>query len=132
MVNRIYGGGYNLSDAVIRQTENLKSTERTTAQTKKTDQEQSFRELLEQQRISFSKHANRRTEERSIKISQADLNRLGEAFNKAEAKGIEDALIVMDDSAFIVNAKNKVVITVMDKSEMKDNVFTNIDGAIFI
>ena len=132
MVNRIYGGGYNLSDAVIRQTENLKSTERTTAQTKKTDQEQSFRELLEQQRISFSKHANRRTEERSIKISPEDLNRLGEAFNKAEAKGIEDALIVMDDSAFIVNAKNKVVITVMDKSEMKDNIFTNIDGAIFI
>jgi flagellar operon protein len=132
MVNRIYGGGYNLSDAVIRQTENLKSTERTTAQTKKTDQEQSFRELLEQQRISFSKHANRRTEERSIKISPEDLNRLGEAFNKAEAKGIKDALIVMDDSAFIVNAKNKVVITVMDKSEMKDNVFTNIDGAIFI
>ena len=38
----------------------------------------------------------------------------------------------MDDSAFIVNAKNKVVITVIDKSEMKDNVFTNIDGAIFI
>lgn len=132
MVNRIYGGGYNLSDAIIRQTENLKSTERTASQNTKPNQEQSFREILDQQRISFSKHANRRTEERNIKISPADLNRLGEACSKAEAKGIKDALIVMNDSAFIVNAKNKVVITVIDKSEMKDNVFTNIDGAIFI
>jgi flagellar operon protein len=131
MVNRIYGGGYNLSDAIIRQTENIKSAEKTT-QNKKTNQEQSFREILDQQRVSFSKHANRRTEERSIQISPTDMNRLGEACSKAEAKGIKDALIVMNDSAFIVNAKSKIVVTVIDKSEMKDNVFSNIDGAIFI
>ncbi len=132
MVNKIYGGGYNLSDAIIRQTENIKSAENANLRNKKPDQEQSFREILHQHRVSFSKHANQRTEERNIKMSQADLGRLGEACSKAEEKGIRDALIVMNDSAFIVNAANKVVITVMDKSEMKDNVFSNIDGAIFI
>ena len=38
----------------------------------------------------------------------------------------------MNDSAFIVNAPNRTVITVVDKDEMKSNIFTNIDGALFI
>jgi flagellar operon protein len=38
----------------------------------------------------------------------------------------------MNDSAFIVNARNKVVVTVVDKNEMKDNIFTNIEGAVFL
>jgi hypothetical protein len=39
---------------------------------------------------------------------------------------------MMDDSAFIVNAANKKVITVMDKNEMKNKLFSDIDGAVFI
>ena len=132
MVNKIYGGNYNLPDAIIRKSEEIKSTERSETQLTRPTQGPTFQEIFDQQRISFSKHANRRAEERSIEINPTDINRLGEACNKAEAKGIKDALIVMNESAFIVNAKNKVVITVIDKSEMKDNVFSNIDGAIFI
>lgn len=132
MVDKIYGGGYNLADAIIRQTEKIKSPDEKALQNKIPAQGTSFREIFDQKRISFSKHANQRTEERSIKLSPADMNRLGAACSKAEEKGIRDALIVMNDSAFIVNARNKVVITVMDKNEMKDNVFSNIDGAIFI
>jgi flagellar operon protein len=95
----------------------------------------SFQEILNEQlkeKISFSKHANQRTEERNIQISENDLSRLEDACDRAQQKGIRDALIVMDDSAFIVNAPNKVVITVVDKNEMKSNVFTNIDGALFL
>jgi len=132
MVNNIYGNGYNLTDAIIRQSEKVQSTENSRIQGEKNIQGPSFREMLDQQRISFSKHANLRTEQRNIKISSSDLSRLGDACSKASEKGINDALIVMNESAFIVNAKNKVVITVMDKNEMKDNVFSNIDGAIFI
>ena len=36
----------------------------------------------------------------------------------------------MDKMAFIVNVKNRTVITMLS-SGMKDNVFTNIDGAVF-
>ncbi len=126
MVNNIY----NLPDAIIRQVDNIKSKRENDVENR--NRGQSFKEILENQRISFSKHANQRTQERDIRIGETELNRLGDACSKAEEKGIKDALIIMNESAFIVNAKNKVVVTVIDKNEMKDSVFSNIDGALFI
>ena len=127
---------YNLSDAIIRQTEQLNQARPKAQETGRPIQGgPSFQEVLNRQlaeKISFSKHANQRTEERNISLSQGDLIRLGEACDKAQQKGIKDALVVMKDSAFIVNAPSKVVITVIDNNEMNNNVFTNIDGAVFI
>ncbi len=128
MVNKI--GNYNLTDAIIRQAENIKAGERSVPEKGQAGGD-TFRKVLDRQ-ISFSKHANLRKEERNIVIGRAEMDKLEDALGKAEKKGIKDALIVMKDSAFIVSAKNKTVITVMDKSEMNNNVFTNIDGAIFI
>lgn len=129
----------SLQEALVKQAERLKQTEQNgTAQTK-TTAGNSFQELLNQtlsqtetQNVSFSKHANLRALERNISVSDTDLENLGNACNKANEKGIKDALVMMNGSAFIVNAPNKVVITVVDQSEMKENVITNIDGAIFI
>jgi flagellar operon protein len=98
----------------------------------------SFRELLDKRiqdnrkEISFSKHADLRARERNIAIEEADLNKLSDACDRAAGKGVRDALIVMNDSAFIVNAGSKTVVTVVDKNEMKDNIFTNIEGAVFL
>lgn len=136
MANGINGVIYRPSDAMTRQVERIQSscTSETKASTKNNDGG-TFREILNQQlgkEISFSKHANQRTEQRNIRISENDLTRLDDACNQAKQKGIRDALIVMNDSAFIVNAPNKVVVTVVDKNEMKNNLFTNIDGAIFL
>lgn len=148
MANQINTNNYNLADAIIRQAEKINSTNSSTA-AQKTAAGESFQEILNRQLnnsktstatadsmtsnpISFSKHANQRTEERNIQISQTDLNKLGDACDKAEEKGIKDALVMMNDSAFIVNARNRVVITVMDKNELSNNVFTNIDGAVFV
>ena len=132
----IINNRYNLTDAIIRQTERINSTKgRKPEETSQTYNGRSFQEILNEQlnrRISFSKHASQRTEERNIQISESDLSRLEDACDRAKQKGIRDALIVMDDSAFIVNAPNRVVITVVDKNELKRNVFTNIDGAVFI
>lgn len=136
MSNEILSNRYNLTDALIRQTEKINSSSGQKPETAgQLSNGRSFQEILNEQlnqRISFSKHANQRTEERNIQISENDLNRLEDACDKAQKKGIKDALIVMDDSAFIVNAPNKLVITVVDKNEMKSNIFTNIDGAVFI
>jgi hypothetical protein len=33
--------------------------------------------------------------------------------------------------SFVVNVKNKTVITAVNSNELKENVFTNIDGAVF-
>ncbi|HVI39948.1 MAG TPA: TIGR02530 family flagellar biosynthesis protein [Anaerovoracaceae bacterium] len=136
MSSPINGNRYNLADSIIRQAEKINSSSNKTSQVNSQNGAgPSFQEILNQQlnhNLSFSKHASMRTEERNITISQNDLNRLEDACDMAQQKGIKDALIVMDDSAFIVNAPNKVVITVVDKNEMKSNVFTNIDGALFI
>ena len=136
MSNEILGNRYNLTDAIIRQAEKINTTPgKSQGVINQTSNGKSFQEILNEQlsqRVSFSKHANQRTEERNIHLSESDLNRLDNACDKAQQKGIKDALIVMDDSAFIVNAPNKIVITVVDKNEMKNNVFTNIDGALFV
>jgi flagellar operon protein len=135
--NEISGSRYNLTDAIIRQAERVNSTNgsSSTGTAAQVNNGRSFQEILNEQlnqRITFSKHANQRTEDRNIQISDNDLTRLEDACDRAQQKGIKDALIVMNDSAFIVNAQNKTVITVVDKNEMKSNVFTNIDGAVFI
>ncbi|MDD3168721.1 MAG: flagellar biosynthesis protein [Eubacteriales bacterium] len=136
MSNEIMGNRYNLTDAIIRQAEKVNSSgSKPGGADSRVNNGRSFQEILNEQlsqKISFSKHANQRTEERNIQISENDLNRLGDACDRAQQKGIKDALIVMEDHAFIVNALNKTVITVVDKNEMKSNIFTHIDGAVFI
>ena len=136
MASEISGGRYNLADAIVRQADRVNSsTARTKESADRINGGRSFQEILNEQlnqKVTFSKHANQRVEERNIRINEIDLNRLENACDRAQQKGIRDALIVMDDSAFIINAPNKVVITVVDKNEMKSNVFTNIDGALFL
>ncbi|MCR5223014.1 MAG: flagellar protein [Lachnospiraceae bacterium] len=80
--------------------------------------------------VRFSKHASVRLGDRNIELSSEQLNRLNEGAQKANAKGINESLVLVDEIAFIVNIKNNTVITAMDQSEAKENVFTNIDGAV--
>lgn len=84
------------------------------------------------QSIVFSKHALERMNRRNMQLTSEEMNRLERAFNKAEDKGVKDALILLDDKAFIANIKNKTVITTLFKEQLKENVFTNIDGAVII
>ncbi len=44
----------------------------------------------------------------------------------------QDALVLNGDSMFIVNTTSNTVITALKGSEMKENVFTNIDGTVII
>jgi len=130
---------YNMADAIIRQTEKIRSGNSqggAPSANQPISGSGSFQEILNRQlhrnELSFSKHASMRTEERNIEMTSSDLTKLNDACDKASQKGIKDALVITDKAAFIVNAPNRVVITVIDKNEMKDNVFTNIDGALFI
>lgn len=96
-----------------------------------------FRTLLQQQlkqkeEITFSKHAQQRVAERQIDVSSEMMAKLNDAVSKAKEKGVKDALILNDDSAFIVNTMSNTVITALKGSEMKNNVFTNIDGTVII
>lgn len=80
--------------------------------------------------LKFSNHAVERMQTRGIRFTPEDMTRLNDAVSRAAAKGSKDSLILMNDSALIVSVKNKTVVTVMDKTALKENVFTNIDSTI--
>lgn len=87
--------------------------------------------LNETREVKISKHAAMRIESRNIKLDASHVERLKNAVDKASSKGIRDTLVVMDDMAFVVNVNARTVITALNQNELKDNVFTNIDGAVF-
>jgi len=82
--------------------------------------------------LKFSAHAKERLSLRNINLSAGDVARMTDAVNKAAAKGARQSLLVMDDQAFIVSVTNRTVITALDGSSMKENVFTNIDSAVIV
>ena len=82
--------------------------------------------------LKFSQHAQQRLSERKIQFSSEMMTRLGDAVDKASAKGVEDTLVLTPDAALIVNTKNRTVITAMDRGSLNGNVFTQIDGAVIL
>ncbi|MCM0605707.1 MAG: hypothetical protein KA715_06415 [Xanthomonadaceae bacterium] len=82
--------------------------------------------------VKFSSHASQRVQERKINVGPELMSKVNDAIDKAAAKGLEESLILTANSAFIVNVKNRTIITAMDKEGMSGNVFTNIDGAVII
>ncbi|PKM54068.1 MAG: hypothetical protein CVV00_09735, partial [Firmicutes bacterium HGW-Firmicutes-5] len=91
-----------------------------------------FANILQQQiqsqdKLKFSKHASMRLDVRQIELSDDQMTRLEAGVNKAEAKGIKESLVLMDNVALVVNIENKTVVTALDQSEAREHVFTNID-----
>ncbi len=80
--------------------------------------------------LKFSKHAAGRLIDRNIELSEAQMERLQEGARNAGQKGIKDSLVIVDELAFIVNVPNKTVVTALDQTEARGNIFTNIDGAV--
>ena len=85
-----------------------------------------------QTELRFSKHATNRLADRSITLSDNQLNRLTEGARKAGEKGIKESLVMVDQLAFIINVPNNTVITAMDQTQTNENIFTNIDGAVIV
>ncbi|SER55883.1 TIGR02530 family flagellar biosynthesis protein [Lachnobacterium bovis] len=82
--------------------------------------------------LKFSKHATNRMASRNINLSTSQSKRLEAGVQKASEKGINESLVIVDSMAFIVNIKNKTVVTALNQEESKSNIFTNIDGAIIM
>ena len=87
--------------------------------------------LADKQALKFSNHAQKRLETRDIMLSDDGLARLTQAVNKAEKRGGRESLVVMDDLAFIVNVKQRLVVTAMDTQNRGEGVFTQIDSVVF-
>jgi flagellar operon protein len=92
----------------------------------------SFAGALQQaQNVRFSNHAQKRLQTRNITLSDDGITRLNDAVTKAEKRGGKESLVLMDDLAFVVNVKDRTVVTAMDANQRGDGVFTQIDSVVF-
>jgi flagellar operon protein len=104
----------------------------------KTSQDGAFGTLLQKeleqqpQAVAFSKHAQARVEERGIDITPDLMDQLRLGLVRAQEKGATNILAMDADRAFIINVPHAKVITALTQEEMKENIFTNIDGAVFL
>ena len=91
-----------------------------------------LKDSIEAADLKFSAHAMERLNYRDISFKKDDLLKLNEAVKKVQSKGSKESLILLNDVALIVSVKNKMVITAVDKSQMKGKIFTNIDSTVVL
>ncbi|MBO8155233.1 MAG: flagellar protein [Bacillaceae bacterium] len=94
----------------------------------------SFQSFLEEatKSLKVSKHAQKRMNERDIQISQSTWMHIQEKVQEAKSKGVTDSVVILNDAALVVSAKNNTVITAMDRKEAQEQIFTNINGTILL
>lgn len=96
------------------------------------DFERVLKEVMESGRFKLSAHAQMRLKQRGILLTAEDVRKIGEAIDRAGEKGARESLVLTDKAAFLVNVRNRTVITALDGESMRERVFTNIDSAIII
>lgn len=100
-------------------------------QSGKTQGGQSFSEVLSQvQEVQFSNHAQKRLESRQISLTPDSVSRLSDAVDRAEKRGGQSSLVLMDDLAFLVNVPRRLVVTAVDANSRGEGVFTQIDSVV--
>ncbi|RFU71291.1 flagellar protein [Peribacillus saganii] len=82
--------------------------------------------------LTVSKHAQMRLDQRNITIDNERWARVEEKIGEARKMGVTDSLVLLQDAALIVSAKNNTVITAMDRDEASSQIFTNINGTILL
>lgn len=82
--------------------------------------------------LTISKHAQNRLDQRGITINKACWAQIGEKVQEAKKMGVKDSLVLLENAALIVSAKNETVITAMDRKEATTQIFTNINGTILM
>lgn len=94
--------------------------------------DQVLKSQLQTSGLNFSKHAVNRVVERNINVSDDNMERLNAGVEIAREKGLDDTLILVDSSAYIVSVKNNTVITTVSNEELVGNCFTNIEGTVIV
>lgn len=117
----------NARVAELLQNRPATSVARTTPQVGAED----FSRLFED-RLRISGHAKTRLDSRNIELGKPEWERVLAGVDKAAAKGSKESLVLVDDVALVVSVKNRTVITAVDRANLKDNVFTNIDSAVVV
>lgn len=95
---------------------------------------QHFNQALshETSQLTISKHASERIEQRGIQINANQWDKIGLKVSEAKRKGVNESLVIVNNAALIVSAKNETVITAMNLQEASNQIFTKINGAIIV
>jgi flagellar operon protein len=80
--------------------------------------------------VTFSAHAAERLSRRGIQLSENDRQRLTEAVTAVEGKGGRNSLVMLGNTALIVNVPSRTVVTAMGAGMASERVITNIDSAV--
>jgi len=95
----------------------------------------SFQQLLNQSQsrpLVISAHARERMESRNIQLEEADISKISEAMEKAEAKGARSSLLLYGEIALLASVTNRTIITAVDGAAEREQVFTGIDSAVIL
>lgn len=91
-----------------------------------------LKQKVKENELKISQHAQMRMNMRNINLTEEQKKMLNNAVDRASQKGVKESLVLMQDMAFVVSVKNRTVITAMNGESIKENVFTNIDGAVIL
>lgn len=94
--------------------------------------ERVLEEAITGKELTFSAHARQRLRSRSISLDAEELGKLGQAVDKAAARGCRSSLLLYRDMAFVAGVPSRTIITALDGESMKEHVFTNIDSAVVV
>lgn len=83
-------------------------------------------------KLSVSKHAQERLNQRNIQITPDNWAKIEQKVSEAKKMGVQDSLVLLPNAALIVSAKNQTVITALGRDEASSQIFTNIDGTIVL
>ncbi|MEK4535489.1 TIGR02530 family flagellar biosynthesis protein [Peribacillus sp. FSL K6-1552] len=95
--------------------------------------QQHFQEAIStNEKLTISKHAKMRMDQRKIVIEQQTWDKIADKANEAKKMGVTESLIIIDNAALVISTKNNKVITVVDREEASSQIFTNINGTILL
>lgn len=91
-----------------------------------------FEETLESARFTLSRHAVERLSRRGLGLDAVQASRLSSGIDKAAARGSRTSLVLMDELALLVKVPQRLVVTALAQSAMRDGVVTRIDSAVVV
>jgi flagellar operon protein len=124
--------------ARIQSIPGLPSTGRSAEETRTHDPPRTaFADLLRQvqlpgEGLRLSAHAQQRIAQRHIAFDTVLAQQLSQAVQELATKGAREALVLHPEAAFIISVPNRTIVTALDRQEMQQRIFTQIDSAYIL
>lgn len=117
----------------VQQLVEQQQVQRTKRPFDKTSKGAEFAEILKNElNLKLSGHAQTRLQSRGIELNRDEWERVRNGVERAAEKGSRESLVMLEGIAFVISVNNRTVITAVPKEQLKENVFTNIDSAVFV